>query len=224
MVTFSGTRSISLWTSDGMLISDTNDDFAQLLAQDIPELFNANNDEIGADARSDDKVLKLLLRLTDMCMYQKIITYVCESVRMDEWLKCPPFHPSTPTPPPSPTPISDHGFPSLQPYPSRHTHTPMSDHGVSELSPAEAERGGGGVEMTSKFVLHTHPPDTCIMYDFLSLSSPNAFYYICWTVCCLRNSGSSFQIFIKIETGTRKLVVQISRLSNFFCRLYDIRR
>ena len=146
---------------------------------------------------------------------------------MDEWLKCPPFLPSNPT-----TPIPHTNFgpwnPPLQPYPSRPTHTPISDHGVSESSPAAAERGGGGVEMTSKFVLHTHPPDTCIIYDFLSLSSPNAFYYICWTACCLRNSGNSFQIFIKIETGTRKLVqkskVQRSRLSDFLCRLYDIRR
>lgn len=50
-----GARSFSIWTAQGDLVFDSGEQFAWIMAAEIPELFNANNDEDGADSRSDDK-------------------------------------------------------------------------------------------------------------------------------------------------------------------------
>ena len=53
-----GARSFSIWkpTPDGMaLIFDSGDSFEQIIAAQMPELFNASNDDNEADDRSDDK-------------------------------------------------------------------------------------------------------------------------------------------------------------------------
>lgn len=50
-----GARSFSIWTTDGTQLFDSGSDFERIIAQEIPDNFNANNDESGADARSDDK-------------------------------------------------------------------------------------------------------------------------------------------------------------------------
>ena len=53
-----GARSFSIWkpTAEGMsLVFDSGDQFEQRIATLYPEMFNASNDENGADDRSDDK-------------------------------------------------------------------------------------------------------------------------------------------------------------------------
>ncbi|MEM6680695.1 MAG: choice-of-anchor I family protein, partial [Pseudomonadota bacterium] len=52
-----GARSFSIWDDKGNLVFDSGDDFARIVAEQIPELFNANDDEEGDsfDARSDAK-------------------------------------------------------------------------------------------------------------------------------------------------------------------------
>lgn len=53
-----GARSFSIWTRDGSLVFDSGDDFEQITAAELPDYFNANNDENGDDAfdsRSDNK-------------------------------------------------------------------------------------------------------------------------------------------------------------------------
>jgi len=52
-----GARSFSIWDAQGNLVFDSGDDFAQIVAEQIPELFNANDDEEGEsfDSRSDAK-------------------------------------------------------------------------------------------------------------------------------------------------------------------------
>ncbi|WP_338152825.1 choice-of-anchor I domain-containing protein [Cyanobacterium aponinum] len=51
-----GSRSFSIWDSNGNLVFDSGDDFEQITASLIPNDFNSNNDENGSfDARSDDK-------------------------------------------------------------------------------------------------------------------------------------------------------------------------
>ncbi|MFK5952707.1 MAG: choice-of-anchor I family protein [Desulfobacterium sp.] len=53
-----GTRSFSIWmpTPDGMeLIFDSGDNLEQIIAAQMPELFNASNDDNEFDDRSDDK-------------------------------------------------------------------------------------------------------------------------------------------------------------------------
>ncbi len=53
-----GTRSFSIWrpTPDGMeLVFDSGDNFEQIIAAQMPELFNASNDGNEFDDRSDDK-------------------------------------------------------------------------------------------------------------------------------------------------------------------------
>ena len=56
-----GSRGVTLWGSNGELISDTGDEFETLLAVTAPEIFNANLEETETlaetvDSRSDDKV------------------------------------------------------------------------------------------------------------------------------------------------------------------------
>ena len=51
-----GARSFSIWTPDGQLVFDSGDDFERITAKQIPNDFNATNDENNSfDARSDDK-------------------------------------------------------------------------------------------------------------------------------------------------------------------------
>jgi hypothetical protein len=51
-----GTRSFSIWTPDGQLVFDSGDDFERITAEQIPNDFNATNDENDSfDGRSDDK-------------------------------------------------------------------------------------------------------------------------------------------------------------------------
>ncbi|GAA2005140.1 choice-of-anchor I family protein [Brevibacterium samyangense] len=50
-----GARSFSILTTDGELVFDSGNDFEAITAQALPDQFNANNDESGIDARSDDK-------------------------------------------------------------------------------------------------------------------------------------------------------------------------
>lgn len=51
-----GGRSFSIWREDGTLVWDGGDQFEQILAQVLPENFNANNDENQSfDRRSDNK-------------------------------------------------------------------------------------------------------------------------------------------------------------------------
>lgn len=53
-----GARSFSIWTRDGSLVFDSGDEFEQITAAELPDYFNANNDENGDDAfdnRSDNK-------------------------------------------------------------------------------------------------------------------------------------------------------------------------
>lgn len=50
-----GTRSASIWTTDGELVSDTGDDLEQVTAAAIPANFNATNDANNFDNRSDNK-------------------------------------------------------------------------------------------------------------------------------------------------------------------------
>lgn len=51
-----GGRSFSIWNADDMtLVYDSGSDFERIIALAMPDFFNANNDENGFDARSDDK-------------------------------------------------------------------------------------------------------------------------------------------------------------------------
>lgn len=50
-----GTRSASIWTTDGELVGDTGDDLEQATATAIPGNFNATNDANNVDNRSDNK-------------------------------------------------------------------------------------------------------------------------------------------------------------------------
>ena len=50
-----GARSFSIWDADGRLIWDSGDDFERLLAELLPEHFNADSDSESGDSRSDDK-------------------------------------------------------------------------------------------------------------------------------------------------------------------------
>lgn len=49
-----GTRSFSIWSTDGELIWDSGSDFEMITADLFPDYFNSNNDENGFDSRSDD--------------------------------------------------------------------------------------------------------------------------------------------------------------------------
>ncbi|WP_309708237.1 choice-of-anchor I family protein [Pseudolysinimonas sp.] len=50
-----GTRSVSIWATDGELVGDTGDDLEQATAVAIPGNFNATNDANNFDNRSDNK-------------------------------------------------------------------------------------------------------------------------------------------------------------------------
>ncbi|GAA1934952.1 hypothetical protein GCM10009689_13650 [Brevibacterium antiquum] len=50
-----GTRSFSVWTTDGALVADSGDSFEQLTAEAIPDFFNSNHSESNREGRSDDK-------------------------------------------------------------------------------------------------------------------------------------------------------------------------
>ncbi|MEM7383862.1 MAG: choice-of-anchor I family protein [Verrucomicrobiota bacterium] len=50
-----GARSFSIWNEDGELVFDSGDAIEQILAERVPEFFNASNDNNRFDNRSDDK-------------------------------------------------------------------------------------------------------------------------------------------------------------------------
>ncbi|WP_204152379.1 choice-of-anchor I family protein [Leptolyngbya sp. CCY15150] len=51
-----GSRSFSIWDAQGNLVFDSGDDFEQITAAQLPNDFNANNDENGSfESRSDNK-------------------------------------------------------------------------------------------------------------------------------------------------------------------------
>ncbi|EDY80399.1 hypothetical protein VDG1235_8 [Verrucomicrobiia bacterium DG1235] len=51
-----GTRSFTIWSAGGKRIFDSGDDFEQIIAMQLPEEFNSNNDENGSfESRSDNK-------------------------------------------------------------------------------------------------------------------------------------------------------------------------
>ncbi|WP_296667529.1 choice-of-anchor I family protein [Demequina sp.] len=50
-----GARSFSIWTTDGTQVFDSGDDFEQITAAALPEVFNSSNDGTGLDNRSDNK-------------------------------------------------------------------------------------------------------------------------------------------------------------------------
>jgi len=50
-----GARSFSIWTESGDLVFDSGDAFEQITAGQLPDHFNANNDDNKADNRSDNK-------------------------------------------------------------------------------------------------------------------------------------------------------------------------
>lgn len=50
-----GTRSFSVWTTDGKLVADSGDSFEQMTAEAIPDFFNSNHSESNLEGRSDDK-------------------------------------------------------------------------------------------------------------------------------------------------------------------------
>ena len=50
-----GTRSFSIWSSDGDLVFDSGSEFEELTAGFVFDTFNASNDDPEADNRSDDK-------------------------------------------------------------------------------------------------------------------------------------------------------------------------
>jgi 2',3'-cyclic-nucleotide 2'-phosphodiesterase (5'-nucleotidase family) len=50
-----GTRSFSIYDEDGVRVSDTGDDFEQIIAATLPEFFNAGNEDSKFDDRSDNK-------------------------------------------------------------------------------------------------------------------------------------------------------------------------
>lgn len=51
-----GGRSFSIWSADDLsLVYDSGSDFERIVAREMPDFFNTDNDENGFDARSDDK-------------------------------------------------------------------------------------------------------------------------------------------------------------------------
>jgi 2',3'-cyclic-nucleotide 2'-phosphodiesterase (5'-nucleotidase family) len=50
-----GSRSFSIWDSGGNLVYDSGEDFEQIIAEAIPDFFNASNDNNDLDNRSDNK-------------------------------------------------------------------------------------------------------------------------------------------------------------------------
>ncbi|WP_293784819.1 choice-of-anchor I family protein [uncultured Aeromicrobium sp.] len=50
-----GGRSFSIWTTDGVQVFDSGDEFERLVAEAAPEYFNSNHSESNFDGRSDDK-------------------------------------------------------------------------------------------------------------------------------------------------------------------------
>ncbi|WP_299057463.1 choice-of-anchor I family protein [uncultured Nocardioides sp.] len=50
-----GTRSFSIWTTDGERVFDSADAFEQLTAEAVPDFFNSNHSESNLEGRSDDK-------------------------------------------------------------------------------------------------------------------------------------------------------------------------
>ncbi|MEO0457776.1 MAG: choice-of-anchor I family protein [Cyanobacteria bacterium P01_A01_bin.114] len=50
-----GGRSFSIWHADGTLVYDSGDEFEQITAQQIPDLFNSKGDPDSLDARSNAK-------------------------------------------------------------------------------------------------------------------------------------------------------------------------
>ncbi|MFE4463593.1 choice-of-anchor I family protein [Oerskovia sp. NPDC056781] len=50
-----GSRSFSIWSTDGRQVFDSGDAFEQLVASVEPDFFNSNHTESGFDGRSDDK-------------------------------------------------------------------------------------------------------------------------------------------------------------------------
>lgn len=50
-----GSRSFSIWTTDGVQVFDSGDDFEQITAAANPEFFNSNHSESNLEGRSDDK-------------------------------------------------------------------------------------------------------------------------------------------------------------------------
>ena len=50
-----GGRSFAIWTTDGQLVFDSGDDFEQVTADAVPEFFNAEDNNIDFDSRSDNR-------------------------------------------------------------------------------------------------------------------------------------------------------------------------
>ncbi|MCW5242254.1 alkaline phosphatase, partial [Synechocystis sp. PCC 6803] len=50
-----GSRSFSIWNSSGNLVYDSGEDFERIIAEAIPDFFNASNDNNDLDNRSDNK-------------------------------------------------------------------------------------------------------------------------------------------------------------------------
>lgn len=50
-----GSRSFSIWDTDGNLVFDSGDTIEQLIAQHVPEYFNSTHDAVNLEGRSDDK-------------------------------------------------------------------------------------------------------------------------------------------------------------------------
>ncbi|MEG9226697.1 choice-of-anchor I family protein [Aeromicrobium sp. Sec7.5] len=50
-----GSRSFSIWTTDGDQVFDSGEDFEQTVARVVPEYFNSNHSESNLEGRSDDK-------------------------------------------------------------------------------------------------------------------------------------------------------------------------
>ncbi len=50
-----GSRSFSIWTTDGTQVFDSGDDFEQTVARVVPNYFNSNHSESNFEGRSDDK-------------------------------------------------------------------------------------------------------------------------------------------------------------------------
>ncbi|MEM8804838.1 MAG: hypothetical protein AAGF01_02155 [Cyanobacteria bacterium P01_G01_bin.38] len=48
-----GGRSFSIWKENGTRVYDSGDDFKQITAQRVPEIFNSNGDPDSFDSRSD---------------------------------------------------------------------------------------------------------------------------------------------------------------------------
>jgi len=50
-----GSRSFSIWSTDGTQVFDSGDDFERITAAANPDFFNSNHSESGLEGRSDDK-------------------------------------------------------------------------------------------------------------------------------------------------------------------------